>query len=157
MTTPSSVQNSDPGQNDNMPEFLADLSEADLEKIFSIGEVQEFAAGDIALTEGDRDASIYILLEGEAEVLIAAKSGWLRVATLTAGSVFGELSFFDRMPRSARVSVLAVCSVLKINESSFQRLRAENPNLALAFVMELSRILSLRVRHMNGLIQTLTK
>ncbi len=140
-----------------MPEFLADLSEADLEKVFSVGEVQEFAAGDTILTEGDQDTSIYILLEGEAAVLIAGKSGWLKVATLAPGSLFGELSFFDQMPRSARVSVVTVCSVLKITESSFQRLRAENSNLALAFVMELSRILSLRVRHVNSLIQTLSR
>ena len=74
---------------------------------------------------------------------------------LEPGSIFGELSFFDRMPRSAQVSVLEDCSVLKISEGAFKQLLEQDPETAVAFMMEMSRILSLRLRNMNQLVQTL--
>ena len=86
---------------------------------------------------------------------------WIRgkgpftLAVLEPGSIFGELSFFDRMPRSAQVSVLEDCSVLKISEGAFKQLLEQDPETAVAFMMEMSRILSLRLRNMNQLVQTL--
>ena len=147
----------DEEQPDLEPKFLAQLSEADLQKIYSIGEIQRFAAGDIALTEGEEDTALYIVLEGQAEVLIPKMKGWLNVAVLRPGSVFGELSFFDRMPRSARVSVVTDGVFLKISEYSFQRLLVHDSSLAMALVLDLARILSLRLRHMNQLVQDLLK
>ncbi len=139
------------------PRFLGDFSEEDIQKIYAIGEVQQFAAGDIAVTEGASDTSLFIVLEGEAEVLIPKRKGWYKVASLGAGSVFGELSFFDGLPRSARVAVLADTSVLKISNYSFQHLLVHDTGLALALVQDLAKILSLRLRHMNQLVQTLVK
>ena len=147
----------DEEQPDQEPKFLAQLSEADLQKIYSIGEIQRFAAGDIALSEGGEDTSLYIVLEGQAEVSIPKRKGWLNVAVLRPGSVFGELSFFDRMPRSARVSVVTDGVFLKISEYSFQRLLVHDSSLAMALVLDLGRILSLRLRRMNQLVQDLLK
>ena len=147
----------DEDQPDQEPKFLEQLSQADLQKIYSIGEIQRFTAGDIALTEGATDSSLYIILEGQAEVSIPKKKGWLSVAVLRPGSVFGELSFFDRMPRSARVSVVTNGVLLKISELSFQRLLVHDSSLAMALVLDLGRILSLRLRHMNQLVQDLIK
>ena len=147
----------DEEQPEQEPKFLAQLSEADLQKIYSIGEIQRFAAGDIALTEGGLDNSLYIILEGQAEVLIPKRKGWLNVGILRPGSVFGELSFFDRMPRSARVSVVTDGVFLKISEQSFQRLLVHDSSLAMDLVLDIGRILSLRLRHMNQLVQDLLK
>ena len=138
-------------------EFLGSFSDEQLRAIYAIAEAQQFAAGDVAVAEGDSDSSLYIILEGQAEVQISIAKGLHKVATLIPGSIFGELSFFDRMPRSARVSVSADCTVLKISEHSFNELISRDAGLALAFVQELSRVLSLRIRHMNELVQTLSK
>ena len=109
------------------------------------------------MTEGAADTTLYIILEGQAEVSIPKKKGWLSVAVLRPGSVFGELSFFDHMPRSARVSVVTDGVFLKIGEGSFQRLLVHDSSLAMALVLDLGRILSLRLRHMNQLVQDLIK
>ena len=155
MSTVGSPQDQDePGQT---PLFLSSLSEDDLRKLYTVGEMKQFAAGDTPLAEGDTDTSMYILLEGRAEVSIPGKKGWIKVATLIPGSVFGELSFFDRMPRSARVSVLADATVLRFSEDSFQRLSQSDPAIALGFILELGKVLSLRVRHMNQLVLALSK
>ena len=137
--------------------FLGNLTDDQLRQIFAVSEVQTFSAGSVALSEGDTDTSMYIVLEGRAEVSIQGKKGYLSLATLMPGSVFGELAFFDRMPRSARVSVQTDCTVLRISEESFKNLSSQDMGLALALVLELGRVLSLRVRHMNQLVSALSR
>ncbi len=139
------------------PKFMADFSEQDLQKIYSIGEVQHFAAGEIMVTEGADDTSLFIILEGTAEVLIPKRNGWYKLTSLSPTGVFGELSFFDRLPRSARVVALTDCNVLKISDYAFQHLRVHDTSLALSLVQDLGKILSHRLRHMNDLVQTLVK
>ena len=139
------------------PKLMANFSEKDLQKIYAVGEVQQFAAGEIGVTEGADDTSLFIILEGTAEVLIPKRSGWYKLAALSPGGVFGELSFFDRMPRSARVVALTDCNVLKISDSAFQHLRVHDTSLALSLIQDLGKILSHRLRRMNDLVQTLVK
>ena len=64
MSKSSSVQNTNEEPTDQVPKSLENFSEEDLLKLYSIGETQTFAVGDIALQEGDTDTSIYIVLEG---------------------------------------------------------------------------------------------
>ncbi len=139
------------------PKLMANFSEKDLQKIYAVGEVQQYAAGEIGVTEGADDTSLFIILEGTAEVLIPKRNGWYKLAALSPGGVFGELSFFDRMPRSARVVALTDCNVLKISDSAFQHLRVHDTSLALSLIQDLGKILSHRLRRMNDLVQTLVK
>ena len=139
------------------PTFLEDFSKEGLLKIYSLGEVQNFAAGQIMVTEWTDDPALFIIIQGTAEVVIPKRNGWYKLASLGPAGVFGELSFFDRLPRSARVVVLTDCEVLKIGEDAFRTLRADDPNLALNLILDLGKILSHRLRHMNELVRTLVK
>ena len=49
------------------------------------------------------------------------------------------------------------CNVLKIGDYAFQHLRVHDTSLALSLVLDLGKILSHRLRHMNDLVQTLVK
>ena len=80
MSTFFQYPNEEPAEEE--PRFLGDFSEKDLQKVYSIGEVQQFAAGEIAVTEGATDTSLFIVLEGRAEVLIPKRRGWYKVASL---------------------------------------------------------------------------
>ncbi len=139
------------------PTFLADFSDKDLRKIYAIGEVQNFAPGQVMVTEWGDDSALFIILEGTAEVLIPKRNGWYKLASLSPAGVFGELSFFDRLPQSARLVVLTDCNVLKISDYAFQHLRMHDTSLALSLVRDLGKILSHRLRHMNDLVKTLVK
>ncbi len=155
MTMSSSLQHPNEGLSDYRPGFLAGLTENNLNKIYSYGDVQQFNAGDVAIDEGDLDYLLYILVKGEAEVSFATSEGWIKAAKLVSRSVFGELTFFDHLPRSARVSATTNCTVIKISEEAFQRLRRDDPDLALSFILGVCKTLSLRVRRMNGFVQSL--
>jgi CRP/FNR family transcriptional regulator/CRP/FNR family cyclic AMP-dependent transcriptional regulator len=65
---------------------------------------------------------------------------------LEAGDLFGEVGFFDGLPRSADVVALEDAEALVLTQAAFQRLRLTHPRLALRFVLDLGRILGERFR-----------
>ena len=131
------------------PPFLGGLPPADFEKIVSGGETRRLDTGEILIAEGGGDNSLYILLDGEMDVLVPQENGWLRVAVLGQRSVIGELAFLDNLPRSARVIARAPSTVLRITRESFQEFAGREPVLSLAFLWELSRAVSLRLRRVE--------
>ncbi len=83
------------------------------------------------------------------EVMAPMGQDWVRVAVLGPGSAIGEMAFLDGLPRSARVIAATSCSVLQITRDSFQEFSHQEPNLALAFVLELSKIVAFRLRRLE--------
>jgi len=72
-----------------------------------------------------------------------------RLATFSAGTVFGELALLDPGPRSASVEAdeELVCYVL--SDVDFERLRQDHPAVAIRLVTNLGRELSRRLRQAN--------
>ena len=105
--------------------------------------------GTMLVLEGQQANDLYILLEGEVEVMAPMDGHWVRVAVLGPGSAIGEMAFLDDLPRSARVIAATTCSVLQISRESFQEFSLREPKLALAFVLELSKIVSFRLRRLE--------
>ncbi|MDA1127644.1 MAG: cyclic nucleotide-binding domain-containing protein [Chloroflexi bacterium] len=136
---------------------MGEFSEKDLLKVYSVGKVQSFRAGEIMVTEWSGEPALYVIMEGTAEVLMPRRNGWYKLASLGPAGVFGELSFFDRLTRSARVVVLIECNVLKIDDHAFESLREIDTKLALNLVLDLGKMLSHRLRNMNDLVRTLVR
>ena len=126
---------------------MGEFSEKDLLKVYSVGKVQSFRAGEIMVTEWSGEPALYVIMEGTAEVLMPRRNGWYKLASLGPAGVFGELSFFDRLTRSARVVVLIECNVLKIDDHAFESLREIDTKLALNLVLDLGKMLSHRFGH----------
>lgn len=75
---------------------ILDFCQGFLEKTFDRGE--------ILLVEGGREGILYILIEGDIEVL----KGDLQVATVSEpGAIFGEMSILLNIPHSATVKALS--------------------------------------------------
>jgi CRP-like cAMP-binding protein len=126
--------------------FLADLHEADLEVVLQYTQARLYASGEFAVHEGDLDRSFFIISRGSFEVLVPTDEGPQRVRVLEAGDLFGEVGFFDGLPRSADVVALEDAEALVLTQAAFQRLRLTHPRLALRFVLDLGRILGERFR-----------
>jgi CRP-like cAMP-binding protein len=62
------------------------------------------------------------------------------------GDLFGEVGFFDGLPRSADVVALEESEAFVLTQAAFQRLRLTHPRLALRFVLDLGRVLGERFR-----------
>jgi CRP/FNR family transcriptional regulator, cyclic AMP receptor protein len=128
--------------------LLADASEADWTTLLDYAQARRFGAGQEVLHAGAGGRSLYLLLEGTLEVVPPqARFGRKRPRVrLEAGSVVGELSFFDGEPRSAGVRALTPVVVAELTPDGFDGLVAGHPDLARRLLLDLGRILAGRLR-----------
>ena len=76
------------------------LSSAELEKLAAGADRVEVAGGGVELTkEGDFGHSVFVVLEGDAQVVVAGEV----VRKLSAGDLFGEIAVLSSGRRTATV------------------------------------------------------
>jgi sulfate permease, SulP family len=126
--------------------FLADLHESDQAVVLQYTQARVYAAGEFAVRQGELDRSFFVISRGSFEVLVPSAASRKRVRVLEPGDLFGEVGFFDGLPRSADVVALEDAEALVLTQAAFQRLRLTHPRLALRFVLDLGRILGERFR-----------
>ncbi|MSP92018.1 MAG: cyclic nucleotide-binding domain-containing protein [Myxococcales bacterium] len=121
----------------NVP-LLSDLSGEQLLPVSDIVQDRTFEPGDLIFQEGDPGDHLYVIEEGEVDVL----KGGVRVATLGMNECFGEMALLDSSPRSASVRARRTARVLVISRDDFQDLLDMHPALARGVI----RVLTQRLR-----------
>jgi CRP-like cAMP-binding protein len=69
-----------------------------------------------------------------------------RVSLVGAGSVLGELAFFDGGPRSAGAWAVEDCEVAAMPPDQYAAFEQNSPALARELIFALGRILAIRLR-----------
>lgn len=137
------------GQSRGDAVVFRDLRSADWDKLVGYMRSERFAAGDVVLKAGEDDATLYFLAEGQVEVLAPpGLFGQRRLAVISQGSVFGEIGFFDRRPRSATVRALTDVVALSLPRERFEAMAVWEPAIARVILIDLGRVLSRRLRVM---------
>ena len=127
--------------------FLEEFSSDDWNKVLNIVETRHFQAGQDIVRNGEQDDSFYILSSGTVEIIVHdAKGNETVLTSLPEGSVFGEIAFFDGQPRSATVRAKGSGSAIRISRENFETFAAWEPLLARKILLELGKVLSLRLR-----------
>lgn len=97
-----------------------------------------FEPGEVIFRQGDLGDSLFIIMEGEADVLLEIEGTERILTRLKAGDYFGELALLNERTRSATVRCATAMSVLRLRKSEFNTLAANLPALRRDFdpVME---------------------
>lgn len=131
--------------------MLADASDEEWATLLAHTRNRRFSPGDAIVTAGASDQSLYLVLEGQLDVLAErGRRGYRRLASVGAGSVIGELSFFDGGGRSALVRAVTPAVLAEMSRSEFDALAAASPDLARRLLFDLGRILAQRLRAVQG-------
>ena len=86
----------------------------------------------------------YYLNSGRVKSFIQSEDGEERVLHIyQAGSLFGEASFFDELPRVSSAVALTHCQIVAIDRELVTQEIAKNPELALAMMKYLARTVRL--------------
>jgi len=121
----------------------------------SLGTV-EVRPGEAVFHEGDGGRDMYVLLEGEMEVLKRSKRDHeARVAVLGAGDWFGEMAILDVLPRSATVRAIAPSTLLRLSAHELDTLYRHDLRSYSLIVMNIAREMSRRLRVADGLLAEL--
>jgi hypothetical protein len=100
--------------------------------------VVEFKAGDTIFREGDAGTLMYLLKDGEVEVLQLLGGVESQVAVLQRTDFFGEMSLLEEEPRSHTLRALSDCKVVQIDRQTFSQMLSRNPDIAVRMVRKLS-------------------
>jgi len=105
-----------------------------------------YAPGDDIVRQGEMGDCMYVIQEGDAEVLIDdGEGGQTRVDVMHAGEVFGEMAILERQTRSATVRAMTPMRALTIDKKTFLRRVQEDPSLAFMVLKAMSN----RVRKLD--------
>ncbi len=117
-----------------------------------LGKVYE--NGEVIIHQGDMGDCMYVIQEGEVEVVLAEDDREVRLAVRYAGDFFGEMAIFEREERMATVRALGRARVLTVDKKNFMRRIHEDPTLAFRLVETMSsriRELSNEVVQLKGM------
>ena len=97
--------------------FFRDFFEIELSEVVDAGEWLEYAPGQMILGEGDLDESFYVIVEGEASVVV----GGSIIAALRAGDCFGEMAYVAKRPRTVSIRSATDVAALKISNELLEK------------------------------------
>lgn len=133
------------------------LSDEVLEHLARTLHVLRFTPGETVFREGDLAHEMYVVLDGEVEVVKKSRKGRdHRVAILGPTDCFGEMSLIDVQPRSATVRALAASRILRVTSEDFDRLYRHDLKSYALVTLNIARDLSRRLRVTDGILADFT-
>lgn len=115
------------------------------------GYVATFSAGDKIFAEGDLGTEMFIIQEGEVNIVKHLGREHKILTSLEKGDFFGEMAVMEDAPRTADAIAQTNVTLLAINGSRFDQMIRKNPEIAIRIIRKYSR----RLREANKLLETL--
>lgn len=122
-------------------ELFVECSMSELVRVGNAFAPMDVEAGTIVIHEGEISETLFVLVDGKMLV----ERGALPVASLSAGSHFGEMALLSQRPRSATVRAETKCRLLALDRPQFYALLQQDSVLATKFLWRLAQTLSLRL------------
>ncbi len=129
-------------------ELFSPLSEAQQQQILEHAQILRFGRGERIINQGNEGCSMFVIIQGELEVLVGKDGRETRVATLGAGDAFGEMCMLTGEARTATVSAKTDCLIWEIRRAEIQPLLQENAALA----ARMSELLARRKMETDGIL-----
>jgi hypothetical protein len=105
-------------------------------------DVVALEAGQDVFREGDVGDALYIVQEGEVELVAASAPPGRPRIVLGPGEFFGEASVLEGRPRGATARAVSACRLLRIDGHTLDALVRLHPEVGLHMIRRLSRRLS---------------
>ena len=121
--------------------LFANIETSKLKLLAFTSERVNYPAGHVLFEQDEMGDAAYILMEGEAEIVVRTEHGPLTVATVGRNDIVGEIAILCDMPRTATVRARTPLCALRIEKSLFFRLVTEFPQMA----VEIMRVLAQRL------------
>jgi CRP/FNR family transcriptional regulator, cyclic AMP receptor protein len=132
--------------------LFAGFAADEIREIFENSKKRAYPSGSIVVYQGDPGEVIYLILKGKVKVVLTHPKGKeIILNTLDSGDYFGEMSVFDRMPRSATVVAMEACRFLIITREAITALVRKDPRIAIKMLL----VMSERIRAANEQISSL--
>jgi CRP-like cAMP-binding protein len=109
-----------------------------------------FEPGEVLFQQGDMGDAAYLVVEGEADILVNTPSGPIKVATVGKNAFVGEIAILCDVPRTATVRAKDRLVTLRIAKDLFLRLVTEFPSMAVGVMRELAHRLEVNNENLRS-------
>jgi CRP/FNR family transcriptional regulator, cyclic AMP receptor protein len=128
-------------------DLFSGLSDDEIDRLVSRADTRTFHRGDIVFAEDEESSELFIVSDGRIAISNRSIDGReSMVALMEQGDIFGEMSLFDGLTRSAEARALEASHVLALPYAPMRELYESEP-LHLWKVVEL---LAIRLRLMDS-------
>ena len=115
----------------NQQYLCESLTVKEVETLLDFTELVEFKKDEVIADIGEVGEALFFVIKGEALLLYDDQGREIEVGRMKEGELMGEMSFFDRHPRSLRMRALSAdTQLLKLSRTMYKRLRVEHPFVA---------------------------
>lgn len=146
--------------------LLKDLTSSQLARFASACATVEYTASDTIIREGDSGEEMYILLEGEVEILrkltlLSSQeydelSKTLVKLTAKERPFFGEMGLLGQQERTASVVARTDCRLVTVKQAQFEELCREDPQMGVAILRLIALTAGERLLKTNKDVMKLT-
>lgn len=131
--------------------LFANLNEDEMEMIAELCKERAIKPGEVIFREGDVGDSLFIVDNGEVDVLRVDPNGDNKViASIREGDFFGEMSLIDKEFRSATVAARNDARVLNLTNDDLHAFAKVYKNGFTLIVINIARVLSKRLRETSN-------
>jgi MFS superfamily sulfate permease-like transporter/CRP-like cAMP-binding protein len=137
---------------------LLDLPDTAVDIVLELAPEVAFEADAVVMRTGDASDTLYVLIEGQVDVLLPIGEGEAmgrrrtRLATLMPGTMFGEMALLSGAPRSADAVAHTRVRCLVIENATVEEIQREQPEAAYAIMRAVARHLARNLRLANETI-----
>ncbi len=138
--------------------LFKDIAEPELKILGQSLQERPLRRGQIICREGDPGEEMFVVRTGSILISKAVTGNVEQVlARIGPGDFFGEMSLFDRSPRSATVQTDSDVTLLALDREGLRRMTELNPKAAAAFFHALVLIFIERLRASGDLVAEVTR
>ena len=132
--------------------LFAELTEAEIDLLAAVATELDYPRNSVIVRQGDPGGSLLIVRAGEVRVALERPGGEaVHLSSFRPGEFFGEMSLFDRKPRSATAIAVVDSSVVEIGGEAFMSAIAKTPEMALRVLAEIAS----RIRRTDSTVRDL--
>jgi CRP-like cAMP-binding protein len=126
--------------------LFSQLTPGELDIVDGLLHRREYVIDEVVFDEGEEGRALYLVLDGE--VTLSRRHGEVieHVATLAAGSFFGDMALLDALPRTAQARASQVALLAVFFRTDFMTLMETHARIASKISLQLAREMGRRIR-----------
>lgn len=130
-------------------QLFSGLDNYALERLVAMSTELTLKPGDYLIREGEMGDSMFVIVEGDLQVLKKVGDSSVVIAKRYPGEVIGEMAVLDQAPRTASVVALTPSRLLQIDQETFTALLDWSPTAARAVL----RTFAARIRNTEAVLR----
>lgn len=132
-----------------------EIYDNEIEEIISHCMVASYQPGQRIINQGDTNTDICVLLQGDANVTVEKEESEIFIVKLGKGDLFGEMVLINETERTANITAETTCDVLVMSYDNFFSYFEKKPQVFALMVLNVTRLITKRLKHSNEVIQDL--